>query len=87
MLHVLSLLTSLLVSLYMNDYTAKDPSVKILKFANDITVIGLIHNGDKSAYRQEVIVDFRRNSPALTIRSSTVAAVETLAAFPLSEQC
>ncbi len=82
--------------------TSKDPSVKLLKFAEDTTVIGLIKDGDKSAYRQEVeqlavwcslnnlelntlktvemIVDFRRNPPALpplTIMDSTVAAVES----------
>ncbi|KAK3561781.1 hypothetical protein QTP86_014205, partial [Hemibagrus guttatus] len=69
--------------------------------ANDTTVIGLIQDGNESAYRQEVeqlavwcshnnlelntlktvemIVDFRRNPPALpplTIMDSTVAAVE-----------
>ncbi|KAJ8353201.1 hypothetical protein SKAU_G00207680 [Synaphobranchus kaupii] len=33
---------------------AGDPSVKLLKFADDTTVIGLIRDGDKSAYRQEV---------------------------------
>ncbi|KAF7700471.1 hypothetical protein C0J45_2348, partial [Silurus meridionalis] len=30
------------------------PSVKLLKFADDNTVIGLIDDGDKSAYRSEV---------------------------------
>ncbi len=65
----------------------KTPSVKLLKFADDTTLIGLIKDGDESAYRQEVkelavwcslnnlelntlktvemIVDFRRNPPAL----------------------
>ncbi len=95
-------LSPLLFSLYTNDYTSKDPSVKLLKFADDTTVIGLIKDGDKSAYRQEVeqlavwcslnnlelntlktvemIVDFRRNPPALpplTIMNSTVTAVES----------
>ncbi|KAK3575509.1 hypothetical protein QTP86_028228 [Hemibagrus guttatus] len=36
----------LLFSLYMNDSTATDPSVKLLKFADDTMVIGLISNGD-----------------------------------------
>ncbi len=77
-----------LFSLYTNDCTSKDPSVKLLKFADDATLIGLIQDGDKSAYRQEevkelavwsslnnlelnmlktveMIVDFRRNPPAL----------------------
>ncbi len=47
-------LSPLLFSLYTNDCTSKDPSVKLLKFADDTTVIGLIKDGDKSAYRQEV---------------------------------
>ncbi len=90
------------LSLYTNDCTSKDPSVKLLKFADDTTVIGLIKDGDESAYRQEVeqlavwcslnnlelntlktvemIVNFRRNPPALpplTIMNSTVTAVES----------
>ncbi|KAL0187394.1 hypothetical protein M9458_019064, partial [Cirrhinus mrigala] len=47
-------LSPLLFSLYTNDCTSKDPSVKLLKFADDTTVIGLIRDGDVSAYRQEV---------------------------------
>ncbi len=95
-------LSPLLFSLYTNNYTSKDPSVKLLKFADDTTLIGLIQDGDESAYRQEVkelaawcslnnlelntlktvemIVDFRRNPPALpplTIMNSTVTAVES----------
>ncbi|KAI2659844.1 hypothetical protein H4Q32_022390 [Labeo rohita] len=46
-------LSPLLFSLYTNDCTSKDPSVKLLKFA-DTTVIGLIKDGDESAHRQEV---------------------------------
>jgi hypothetical protein len=41
-------------SLYTNDCTSGDPSVKLLKFADDTTVIGLIRDGDESAYRREV---------------------------------
>ncbi len=95
-------LSPLLFSLYTIDCTSKDPSVKLLKFADDTTLIGLIQDGDESAYRQEVkelavwcslnnlelnmlktvemIVDFRRNPPALpplTIMNSTVTAVES----------
>ncbi|KAK3557509.1 hypothetical protein QTP70_028344, partial [Hemibagrus guttatus] len=95
-------LSPLLFSLYTNDCTSTDPSVKLLKFADDTTVIGLIQDGDESAYRQEVeqlvvwcslshlelntlktvemIVDFRRNTPALpplTIMNSTVPTVES----------
>ncbi len=80
-------LSPLLFSLYTSDCTSKDPSVKFLKFADDTTLIGLIQDGDESAYRRkvkelaiwcrlnnlelntlktvEMIVDFRRNPPAL----------------------
>ncbi len=47
-------LSPLFFSLYTNDCTAKDPSVKLLKFVDDTTLIGLIQDGDESAYRQEV---------------------------------
>ncbi|KAK3545121.1 hypothetical protein QTP70_001145, partial [Hemibagrus guttatus] len=95
-------LSPLLFSLYTNDCTSTEPSVKLLKFADDTTVIGLIQDGDESAYRQEIeqlaawcscnnlelntlktvemIVDFRRNTPALpplTIMNSTVPTVES----------
>ncbi|KAI2647318.1 putative RNA-directed DNA polymerase from transposon BS [Labeo rohita] len=95
-------LSPLLFSLYTNDCTSKEPSVKLLKFTDDTTVIGLIRDGDESAYRQEVeqlslwcshnnlelntlktvemMVDFWRNTPALTpltIMNSTVAAVDS----------
>ncbi len=86
----------LFFSLCTNDCTSKDPSVKLLKFVGNTTLIGLIQDGDESAYRQELkelavwcslnnlelnmlktvelIVDFRRNPPALpplTIMNST----------------
>ncbi len=47
-------LSPLLFSLYTNDCTSKDPSVKLLKFADDTTLISLIQDGDESAYRQDV---------------------------------
>ncbi len=47
-------LSLLLFSLYTNDCTSKDPSVKLLKFADDTTPISLIQEGDESAYKQEV---------------------------------
>ena len=47
-------LSPLLFSLYTNDCTSGDSSVKLLKYADDTTVIGLIRDGDESAYRQEV---------------------------------
>ncbi len=47
-------LSPLLFFLYTNDCTSKDPSVKLLKFADNTTLIGFIQDGDESAYRQEV---------------------------------
>uniref|UniRef100_A0A1A8QQT5 Reverse transcriptase domain-containing protein n=1 Tax=Nothobranchius rachovii TaxID=451742 RepID=A0A1A8QQT5_9TELE len=47
-------LSPLLFSLYTNDCTSNDSAVKILKFADDTTVIGLIRDGDESAYQREV---------------------------------
>ncbi|KAI2657495.1 putative RNA-directed DNA polymerase from transposon BS [Labeo rohita] len=47
-------LSPLLFSPCTNDCISKDPSVKLLKFADDTTVIGFIQDGDESAYRQEV---------------------------------
>ncbi len=47
-------LSPLLFSLCMKDCTSKDPSVNLLKFAEDTTLIGHIQDGDQSAYRQEV---------------------------------
>ncbi len=92
----------LLFSLYTNDWTSKDPFVKLLKFEDDPKVLCLIQDGDKSTCRQEVeqlavwcnlnnlelntlktveiMVDFRRNPPALpplTITDSTVVAAES----------
>ncbi len=46
-------LSPLLFSL-SNDCASTDPSVKLLKFADNTTLIGLIQDGDKSAYRQDV---------------------------------
>lgn len=39
--------------LYTNDCTSGGPPVKLLKFANDMTVIGHINDSDASAYRRE----------------------------------
>ncbi|KAJ8385474.1 hypothetical protein AAFF_G00185700 [Aldrovandia affinis] len=47
-------LSSLLYSLYTNDCTSNSESVKLLKFADDTTLIGLISDGDESRYREEV---------------------------------
>ncbi len=47
-------LSPLLFSIYTNNCTSSDSTVKLLKFADDTTIIGLIHDGDESAYRQQV---------------------------------
>ncbi len=47
-------LSPLLFSLDTNDCTSKDPSVKLLKFADDTTLIGLIQDDDESAYRRGI---------------------------------
>nr|BAB83841.1 ReO_6 [Oryzias latipes] len=47
-------LSPLLFSLYTNDCRSGAPSVKLFKFADDTTVIGLIRDGDETAYRGEV---------------------------------
>ncbi|KAK3569893.1 hypothetical protein QTP86_006847 [Hemibagrus guttatus] len=47
-------LSPLLFSLYTNGYTPGHQSVKLLKFADDTTLIGLISDGDESAYRGEI---------------------------------
>uniref|UniRef100_A0A3P8PS83 Reverse transcriptase domain-containing protein n=1 Tax=Astatotilapia calliptera TaxID=8154 RepID=A0A3P8PS83_ASTCA len=47
-------LSPLLFSLYTNCCTSNHQSVKLIKFADDTTVIGLISDGDESAYRREV---------------------------------
>uniref|UniRef100_A0A8C6PEI1 Reverse transcriptase domain-containing protein n=1 Tax=Nothobranchius furzeri TaxID=105023 RepID=A0A8C6PEI1_NOTFU len=47
-------LSPLLFSLYTNCCTSSHDSVKLIKFADDTTLIGLISDGDESAYRREV---------------------------------
>ncbi len=47
-------LSPLLFSRYSKDCTSKDPSVKLLKFADDTRLICLIQDGDESAFIQEV---------------------------------
>ena len=47
-------LSPLLFSLYTNSCTSSHESVKLLKFADDTTLIGLISGGDESAYRWEI---------------------------------
>ncbi|KAK3566665.1 hypothetical protein QTP86_002398, partial [Hemibagrus guttatus] len=47
-------LSPLLFSLYTNGCTFGHQSVKLLKFADDTTLIGLISDGNESAYRGEI---------------------------------
>ena len=47
-------LSPLLFSLYTNTCTSSHQNVKLLKFADDTTLIGLISDGDESAYRWEI---------------------------------
>uniref|UniRef100_A0A669BHJ9 Reverse transcriptase domain-containing protein n=1 Tax=Oreochromis niloticus TaxID=8128 RepID=A0A669BHJ9_ORENI len=47
-------LSPLLYSLYTYDCTVTNNSNIIVKFADDTTVVGLITNGDETAYREEV---------------------------------
>ncbi|XDV45489.1 hypothetical protein PO909_013579, partial [Leuciscus waleckii] len=65
-------LSPLLFSLYTNDCTSKHTSVKLLKFADDTTIIGLIRDGDESAYRQEA-----PPLPPLIIQNDTVSSVDS----------
>ncbi|KAK0156400.1 putative RNA-directed DNA polymerase from transposon BS [Merluccius polli] len=46
-------LSPLLFSLYTNSCTSSHQSVKLLKFVDDTTLIGLISDGDESVYRWE----------------------------------
>ena len=47
-------LSPLLFSLYTNSCTSSHQAVKLLKFADDTTLIGLISGGDETAYRWEI---------------------------------
>ncbi|KAK3531919.1 hypothetical protein QTP70_034420, partial [Hemibagrus guttatus] len=47
-------LSPLLFSLYTTSCTSGHQSIKLLKFADDTTLIGLISDGDESAYRGEI---------------------------------
>ncbi|KAI4893083.1 hypothetical protein NFI96_025602, partial [Prochilodus magdalenae] len=70
-------LSPLLFSLYTNDCVSKDPAVKILKFADDSTLVGLIANGDESAYRKEIeqLVSWCSNNHLLLNTEKTVEMV------------
>ena len=47
-------LSPLLFSLFTNDSVSSEPSVVMIKFSDDTTLEGLIHNSDESAYRGDV---------------------------------
>src|SRR4029434_1239101 len=47
-------LSPLLFSLYTNNCNSSCDSVKLLKFAENTPLIGLISTGDEAAYRKEV---------------------------------
>lgn len=47
-------LSQLLFTLLTHDFTTLYSSNKIIKFADDTTVVGLISRGDESAYRKEM---------------------------------
>ncbi len=66
-------LSPLLFCLY-NNCTSKDPSVKLLKFADDTTMIDLIQDSNESA---RVLQEKPPALPPLTIMNSTVTAVES----------
>ena len=48
------MLSPLLFSLFTNDSVSSEPSVVMIKFSDDTTLEGLIHNSDESAYRGKV---------------------------------
>ncbi len=47
-------LSPVLYSMYTNDCVSPSESVKIFKFADDTTIIGLITDNDETDYRKEV---------------------------------
>ncbi|CDQ66175.1 unnamed protein product [Oncorhynchus mykiss] len=71
-------LSPLLYSLFTHDCVAMHASNSIIKFADDTTVVGLITNNDKTAYREEVRalgVWCQENS--LTLNGSTPLSTST----------
>ena len=47
-------LSSFLYLLYTNDCISTNPTIRVIKYADDTTVLGLIKGNDESAYRQTV---------------------------------
>ncbi|KAK7916263.1 hypothetical protein WMY93_012024 [Mugilogobius chulae] len=63
-------LSPLLFSLYTNCCTSSHDSVKLIKFADDTTLIGLISGGDESVYRREPPLPLAlTDSPITTVDS------------------
>ena len=50
------MLSPLLYSLFTHDCVATHSSNTIVKFADNTTVIGLINDGDETAYREDILV-------------------------------
>ena len=86
-------LSPLLYSLYTNNCISHSESVKMLKLADDTTLIGLISGDDDSAYRNEILsltewcshhnleVDFRRQRKETQPLSINAAVVERVDSF------
>ena len=62
-------LSPLLYSLYTHDCVALFGSNRVIKFADDTTVIGLITNDDETAYRSEV-ENLEKGSQNTSLRGS-----------------
>ena len=56
------ILSPLLYSLFTHDCMAMHASNSIIKFADDTTVVGLVPNNDKTAYRGEVRASWKITS-------------------------
>lgn len=72
-------LSPLLFSLYTNDCTSTHLSSKLLKFADDTTLIGLISGGDDSAYRWEIdhlVTRGSQNNPELSALKTVEMVVD-----------
>src|SRR4029434_662691 len=69
-------LSPLLFSLYTNSCTSSHQSVKLLKFADDTTLIGLISGGDESAYRWEMVTWCGQNNLELNALKTVEMVVD-----------
>ncbi|KAK0132299.1 RNA-directed DNA polymerase from mobile element jockey [Merluccius polli] len=87
-------LSPLLFSLYTNSCTSSHQSVKLLKFADDTTLIGLISDGDEADHlvtwchrnnlelnalkTVEMVVDFRKNTASTAPITLCGSAIDTV---------